>query len=197
MASATPTSRRSPPIPPWSSAAAPRSLLRCSPLLGLLAIAAIVLNVAQTGLMISPAGLKPKIGAINPAKGVKRIFFSADGAVNLGKALAKMAVIGVVVFITLRGKMSEIADMGQVSVPSAARAPRPAGLRYRPSAAPRALPHRRPRLGLAAPQVHERPAYDEGGSEAGDEGERRRPADEGRHPPPPPGAHEPHDGGRP
>lgn len=90
-----------------------------APLLALLALAGIVLNVSQTGLMLSGAGLKPKVGAINPAKNAKRIFFSADGAVSLGKALAKMSVTAIVVFITLRGRMAEIANMSQVAIPAA------------------------------------------------------------------------------
>jgi flagellar biosynthetic protein FlhB len=96
-----------------------RMLTTLAPLLALLAVASIVLNIGQTGLMLSGSSLKPKLGAMNPAANAKRIFLSADGAINLGKALAKMTVTAVVVTMTMRGQMAEIANLSQVIVPAA------------------------------------------------------------------------------
>lgn len=96
-----------------------RALLALLPLLAVLSIAAIALNVAQTGLLLHGGALKPKLSNLNPAKGIKRIF-SMDGLVSLGKSLFKMGVIGGVVWLTIKGHMAELTTMGQVDVPLAA-----------------------------------------------------------------------------
>ena len=85
------------------------------PLLGLLAIAAIVLNVAQTGLLLSANGLKPNMNRLNPGSGLKRLV-SVDGLMRLGKSLFKFTVVSVVVYITLKGQMSELSTLAQFSV---------------------------------------------------------------------------------
>ncbi|HNO65642.1 MAG TPA: flagellar biosynthesis protein FlhB [Tepidiformaceae bacterium] len=85
------------------------------PLLGLLAIAAIVLNVAQTGLLLSGNGLKPNMNRLNPGSGLKRLV-SVDGLMRLGKSLFKFTVVSVVVYITLKGQMSELSTLAQFSV---------------------------------------------------------------------------------
>jgi len=85
------------------------------PLLGLLAIGAVVLNVAQTGLLLSGAGLKPNMNRLNPGAGLKRLF-SMDGLMRLGKSLFKFAVVSIVVYLTLKGQMNELSSLSQVSV---------------------------------------------------------------------------------
>jgi flagellar biosynthetic protein FlhB len=95
-----------------------RALLAMLPLFAILALTAIALNVAQTGLMLNGAGLKPKFSHVSPATGLKRIF-SMDGLVSLGKALAKMTIISVDVWITMRSKLAEISGMGQDGIPAA------------------------------------------------------------------------------
>lgn len=90
-------------------------LLMMAPLFAILVVTAVVLNVTQTGLLLSGAGLKPKFSHVNPGAGLKRIF-SMDGVVNLGKALAKMGVVSVVVWMTLQSHMAEISGLGQLGV---------------------------------------------------------------------------------
>ena len=92
-----------------------RMLLAMAPLLATLALAAIALNVAQTGFLLSGEKLKPKLNMLNPASGAKRIF-SMDGLLNLGKALVKMAIVAVVVYLTLRSQMNVIAGLAHYSV---------------------------------------------------------------------------------
>lgn len=87
-----------------------RMLLTLAPLFALVALAAVVLNVGQTGFLLSGARLKPKLSAVNPGAGFKRLF-SKDGAANLVKALAKMAIIATVVYLTMKGQMAAIAGM--------------------------------------------------------------------------------------
>ncbi len=93
-------------------------LLAVSPLFAIAALGAIVLNVGQSGLILSGGPLKPKFSHLDPIKGMKRIF-SPNGGVNLLKSIAKMAIISVVVYMVLRGQMSQIAALGQESIPAA------------------------------------------------------------------------------
>ena len=94
------------------------AILGLLPLLGVMALAAIALSVAQTGLMLSGAQLNPKLSNINPGAGFKRII-SKDGLVNMVKAIAKMSVISVVVWMTMSARLAEIVSLGQLPVPLA------------------------------------------------------------------------------
>jgi flagellar biosynthetic protein FlhB len=92
-----------------------RVLLAMAPLFAMLALGAVALNMAQTGLILSSEKLKPKLSHVNPGAGLKRIV-SIDGLVNLAKALLKMAIIAIVVYMTVQSQMSEIAGLAQFSV---------------------------------------------------------------------------------
>ena len=70
------------------------------PFAGLIAMAGVGASVAQNGFMISTKALAPKFSRISPAAGVKRLF-SKRSAVELAKALMKIAVVGGVVTWTL------------------------------------------------------------------------------------------------
>jgi flagellar biosynthetic protein FlhB len=96
-----------------------RVLLLLAPFFGFLAVAGVAFNVAQTGLLLSGAGLKPKLDRLNPGAGLKRML-GKDGLANLLKTLAKAAVVGVVVWMTMSGQLASIASLGQVSIPLAA-----------------------------------------------------------------------------
>jgi len=89
-----------------------RMLLAMAPLFAVLAIAGVALSVGQTGLVLSSAHLKPKLSHVNPGAGFKRIV-SVEGLMNLAKAMAKMGVVAVVVWMTMRGQLDSIAVMGQ------------------------------------------------------------------------------------
>lgn len=91
-----------------------RMLMLMAPMLALLVVAGIVMNVAQTGFLLSGASLKPKMSRINPGSGLKRIF-SPEGLINLFKAIAKMTIVAGVVWMTLSGQLAEISSMGTLS----------------------------------------------------------------------------------
>lgn len=80
------------------------------PLFAILVLASIVLSLAQTGVILSGAKLKPNLRTLNPLAGAKRIF-SPEGGVNLIKSLAKMGVVAIVVTLTLRAQMAEISTL--------------------------------------------------------------------------------------
>jgi flagellar biosynthetic protein FlhB len=98
---------------------ATRAVLALVPLFAILTVAGIVLNVGQSGLLLSGAKLKPKLSNVSPASGAKRIF-SKEGLVSLGKALGKMGIIAVVVTLTMKGQMAALAGMPAEPVPQAA-----------------------------------------------------------------------------
>ncbi|MCC6381754.1 MAG: flagellar biosynthesis protein FlhB [Dehalococcoidia bacterium] len=103
------------------------ALLAMLPLLAVLMAAGLALNLAQTGLLFTRSGLTPKLSRLNPGAGFKRIF-STEGVVALTRALAKMAVITLVVTFTMKAQLGEIATLSQASIPSAAA--RLAGLAF-------------------------------------------------------------------
>lgn len=88
------------------------------PFFGLLAIAGVLLNVGQSGLMLTGDKLKPKPSHLDPRKGLKRIY-GTEGLMNLGKTIAKMGTVAIVVGLTLRDRMEEITGFGQLSIPAA------------------------------------------------------------------------------
>lgn len=92
-----------------------RALLALIPLFAILALAGVALNVAQTGPMLTWSGLSPRLNRVNPGSGLKRIF-SAEGLVTLAKALLKMGVVAVVVWLTMAGQMAEISALGTLSI---------------------------------------------------------------------------------
>lgn len=94
---------------------AEQTLRALLPLFAMLAMAGIALNVAQTGLILSGAKLKPKLSHLNPGAGAKRLV-SKEAVARLFKSLAKMGVVGLVVYITMNARMAEISNLGQMDV---------------------------------------------------------------------------------
>lgn len=77
------------------------------PLLLALGALAIVGSVAQTGLIFTGKPLKPKFSRLNPGPGLKKMF-SVKGLWQAAAASMKLTVIGVVVWIVIRGAPNEI-----------------------------------------------------------------------------------------
>jgi flagellar biosynthetic protein FlhB len=70
------------------------------------ALAGVLANVAQVRLRITPQALKPSFTKLNPLKGIKNLF-SKNGLVELAKALVKIAIVGVVAYLTIRPKLAD------------------------------------------------------------------------------------------
>ncbi|MBA4181008.1 MAG: flagellar biosynthesis protein FlhB [Anaerolinea sp.] len=101
--------------------AASKGLLALMPLVTMLALAAVALNLAQSGLILSGAKLKPKLSHINPGAGAKRMV-SKEAAVRFAKSLAKMGVVSIVVYMVLKSRMAELSALGELGVaPATAR----------------------------------------------------------------------------
>src|SRR5579871_1631798 len=64
-----------------------------APLLITAVIIAVVANVVQTGFNFTPARLQPNFAALNPTRGLGRIF-SSRSPQQLGMSMIKMALLG-------------------------------------------------------------------------------------------------------
>ena len=72
-----------------------------------LCAAAILGTMLQTGFFASTDTIRPNLGRLNPANGLKRLF-STSALAELGKSFGKMVVIGGVVFLVLMPVVSEL-----------------------------------------------------------------------------------------
>ncbi len=87
------------------------------PILGVVFIAAFIGNVVQVGFKFTIKPIQPDVSKINPnpIRFFQRVLFSKQSAVNLGKAIFKIATIGVVAFFLVKRDLSTIMqtiDMG-------------------------------------------------------------------------------------
>jgi flagellar biosynthesis protein FlhB len=93
-----------------------RALIVCAPILGLTLIAALVAPLALGGWNLSFAALAPNFSRLDPIAGFGR-FFSARGAVELGKAFAKFLVVAVIAVAVLHEQMPRLLALGNAALP--------------------------------------------------------------------------------
>src|SRR6201999_3724488 len=79
--------------------------------------AALIVNVGQVGLRISPAGLKPDFKRINPVQGTKNLF-GPNAAVELLKSVTKVTLVGVIAAMALLPAMGKLAAMTGMQPPA-------------------------------------------------------------------------------
>lgn len=70
--------------------------------------AALLSTYVQKGFAMSWEILEPKFSRLSPLAGLKRIFSGADQAVQLGKSIAKLAVVGAVAYMALAPMIANI-----------------------------------------------------------------------------------------
>jgi flagellar biosynthetic protein FlhB len=70
-------------------------------------LAGLLANIAQVRLKFTPSAVKPTFSKLNPGSGLKRVF-GTGGLVETGKALAKLAAVGGVAFITVWPKLPKL-----------------------------------------------------------------------------------------
>jgi len=83
-----------------------------------LLLVGVVVNILQVGFIFTLASLKPDLGRLNPLTGLRR-FLSRNGLLELGKALAKLALIGLVVYSAFQGQAGMLLALGQMALPQA------------------------------------------------------------------------------
>ena len=86
-----------------------------TPLLGVLFIAALTAPLALGGWLFNPAGMSPKWGKLNPAKGFGRMF-SVRAPVEALKAFGKFAVVALASGVLLVQLSGEILSLGSESL---------------------------------------------------------------------------------
>jgi flagellar biosynthetic protein FlhB len=89
------------------------------PLLGLLLAAAVVVNLAQTGLIAMPQKVLPDASRIDPLAGFARVFSGAS-AMRLGFGVLKIAVVAGVLWLVAESEASKLASLGSLSTPQLA-----------------------------------------------------------------------------
>ncbi len=83
-------------------------LVTLGPIAGVCVVAGVVINLAQTGIRPTPGAIAPQFSRLNPIAGARnlfgpRIFFET------AKALAKVSVVGLIVYMALAPKMGALA----------------------------------------------------------------------------------------
>lgn len=86
-----------------------------SPMLSVLVLAAILSNVAQTGLIVAPSKLKPELKKISLIAGVKRMF-SARSVIEFLKGIFKLTVLSSVAFFMARPWFDDVALIPDMDV---------------------------------------------------------------------------------
>jgi len=83
-----------------------------APLAAMMLAVGLLLNFMQVGVLVTFKPLQPKFEKLNPISGFKK-FGSLRTLIELLKSLSKLAIVGFVVWLTLRGRIEElIALMG-------------------------------------------------------------------------------------
>lgn len=81
-----------------------------APFVVVMVLAAVLVNVAQVGVLFTGEPLVPKGDRINPASGLRRIL-SRRGFVELAKGLFKVGIVAYVVYVTVRSEAPRMAQM--------------------------------------------------------------------------------------
>lgn len=87
--------------------AAGQAIVTILPFLGATFLAALAAPLAIGGWNFSTQALVPQFSRLNPLSGFGRIF-SARGSMELGKGLAKVAVVSIIAIVLLRGMTAQI-----------------------------------------------------------------------------------------
>jgi len=78
-------------------------------------IAALVANIFQTGLYFSTKKLEPNIAALNPFRGLSKMFSGGQGATRFVMGLLKVVLVSLMVYSAVHKKIVEIVLIQQMS----------------------------------------------------------------------------------
>jgi flagellar biosynthetic protein FlhB len=71
-------------------------------------------NLIQTGFLWAPAKIAPSPGKMSPMAGFQRLF-GIDGFIHFGKSIAKVFMIGVVCWLSLKPRLDQMANLSLLS----------------------------------------------------------------------------------
>jgi flagellar biosynthesis protein FlhB len=72
-------------------------------------------NVLQFGFVFSLYSIKPKFAKLNPISGFKRLFFSGSAFENLAKQIAKVTLVGIIVYMVIHDRLTMFYALGHAS----------------------------------------------------------------------------------
>jgi flagellar biosynthetic protein FlhB len=85
------------------------------PVLGGICLVVIACNLAQTGIYFSAARLTPNFAALNPTRGLSRIFSFGQGGAHLLMNFLKVILVGLVAYSAIGGRLGLIVAVQQYS----------------------------------------------------------------------------------
>jgi flagellar biosynthetic protein FlhB len=91
------------------------SALALAPLAMVMLASSLVVNYAQVGFLVSGEALAPKFERINPVKGISRLI-SKRTVVMLIQSLFKVAVVGYILYMTLKGERDKIISLSDMPI---------------------------------------------------------------------------------
>jgi flagellar biosynthetic protein FlhB len=86
-----------------------------APFLLALAVVALLVNLAQVGVVFSAEPLSPKLDKLNIAKGIKRVF-SKRSLFNMVRDIIKLLIIGYVSYVTIKSEMNNYVPLADKDV---------------------------------------------------------------------------------
>ena len=86
-----------------------------APLLIGVMVIAMVANVAQTGLILSGQKIAPNLAALNPLRGLSKIFSGGQGAMRLLMSLLKVGLVGLMAYSAVAGRLNQIVMSQELS----------------------------------------------------------------------------------
>jgi len=96
-----------------------RFIIIMAPVMIAVFVMAMLTNVAQVGWLFSWEPLIPQPSKVSPIKGIGRLF-SKHSLVELFKSIAKLTVVALVVYWTVKREMPRFASLGEMEVSSIA-----------------------------------------------------------------------------
>jgi len=78
-------------------------------------VTALLSNVLQIGWLLSWESVTPKLSKISPIKGIQKLF-SKQTLMELFKSLAKLALVGVIAYVTIKGEMDRLPSLADMEV---------------------------------------------------------------------------------
>ena len=90
-------------------------LVLLGPFLLIVVLAGFGANILQVGFLFSSESITPKFSKIDPIQGFKRLF-SLRSLVEFFKIILKMAIVGIVAYLTIRGEIKMILPLIDLNV---------------------------------------------------------------------------------
>jgi len=85
------------------------------PFLLIVLLAGFVVNILQVGFLFSSEAITPKFSKIDPIQGFQRLF-SLRSLVEFFKVILKMAVVGIIAYLTIKGEIKTILPLIDLNV---------------------------------------------------------------------------------